>query len=675
MGPKSLSIVAYPPLQNSSFPSDESVLSRSRSFSLTPTQAWVDRLVGQTMEEAVDVKTLAAAAGAGMVYRITRIASAAWGASLFGKSPFLVRTVSVGAGLAGESAAFAGVERGFVFLEGKSTSESFTKEWLKTSVSLGSLKFFGKLGEKQNFLLQNLMADTGMVASHELAFLMRLEEKPQEDLFTRLLRAEVMNRQMSAGMGLLHGFAPALVGAERSLDLFLKASEGNFSSRRSRLDSLFTSPLWAMAMGAFPASTETKGSFALLSEGGEGVRFTEGTTTPVSLKIVEGEFPFEEGKKGLLVEVSPEAMEETVRFAKEYLEEKKWDGKDETLSQYPVRFFVSPGFAADLYEKVHGLYKDFLDDLRPSLERALQLGERIRERGDATEEEKREILEIRSSFDARYSLFLRQLGVLHFMNYCHTRFDLDPHSLRLEKGLLAHDINGFFSFQRSYLQMLFVTLHRGQVVDKYYQWGLDLVSHSDKFKFLSLLKQGIHMSSAPLRVQWELESQIHKEIPLSLFDFHGNNRDGLRLGRILMNLVDNAWRYRRSEDPQLRFTVRYFREGVEFTLEDDGVGIAPEALPKLGQFGFREGRKEVEGSHGHGLTSVIQMLRELGWGPLWVKSEEGRGSRFRFYVPFSFLRFKEGQSAETPPPDPREIRRVNEEEGFIIPEAAREGKE
>src|SRR5262249_45692502 len=83
--------------------------------SLSDLQSEVDQLVRNAVATISDGKTMASLLGAGLVGKLVRLGTvAAAGESL---APLLVRGASYATALAGESAAFAGMERGFGFLE------------------------------------------------------------------------------------------------------------------------------------------------------------------------------------------------------------------------------------------------------------------------------------------------------------------------------------------------------------------------------------------------------------------------------------------------------------------------------------------------------------------------------------------------------------------------------
>lgn len=110
---------------------------------------------------------------------------------------------------------------------------------------------------------------------------------------------------------------------------------------------------------------------------------------------------------------------------------------------------------------------------------------------------------------------------------------------------------------------------------------------------------------------------------------------------VLANLISNASRYSDSKKEKriIRVFARREEDGFAIEVLDNGIGIPEEKLKKLGQYKFRVGEKDVEGSQGVGLWHVLKHLEELGWGKLWVKSIHGEGSSFRFVIPDQALRY------------------------------------
>ncbi len=107
--------------------------------------------------------------------------------------------------------------------------------------------------------------------------------------------------------------------------------------------------------------------------------------------------------------------------------------------------------------------------------------------------------------------------------------------------------------------------------------------------------------------------------------------DGLE--RLVLNLLDNAIKYNR---PEGRVTVRLARTDGEAVLEvaDTGIGIPPEAIPRLFERFYRvdKGRAREEGGTGLGLAIVKHVAQTHG-GQVEVESRAGQGSTFRVRLP------------------------------------------
>jgi signal transduction histidine kinase len=108
--------------------------------------------------------------------------------------------------------------------------------------------------------------------------------------------------------------------------------------------------------------------------------------------------------------------------------------------------------------------------------------------------------------------------------------------------------------------------------------------------------------------------------------------DAKRLTQCLMNLAGNALKFTR----QGRVEVAVDQDGDQliYQVSDTGIGIPKEELENV--FGeFRQVDATVTrefGGTGLGL-SITRKFIEMHGGRIWVESEPGQGSTFRFSIP------------------------------------------
>ncbi len=116
--------------------------------------------------------------------------------------------------------------------------------------------------------------------------------------------------------------------------------------------------------------------------------------------------------------------------------------------------------------------------------------------------------------------------------------------------------------------------------------------------------------------------------------------DGQRLRQIVDNLLDNALHYTQPGGcVRVWATEARLEDGGHYlvvNVRDTGVGIAPEEQERIFQKFYRgDNPLSVEaGGTGMGLA-IVKTLVEAHGGRVWVESEPGQGSTFRFMVPAS----------------------------------------
>ena len=107
--------------------------------------------------------------------------------------------------------------------------------------------------------------------------------------------------------------------------------------------------------------------------------------------------------------------------------------------------------------------------------------------------------------------------------------------------------------------------------------------------------------------------------------------DETLLMRLLINLTENAIRYGRPGG-QVKLTLRRQDGEAVGTVEDDGIGIAPEDLDKIWQRFWQADPARSGGGAGLGL-SMVRWIAGAHGGRVTVQSEPGKGSIFTFFLP------------------------------------------
>lgn len=108
--------------------------------------------------------------------------------------------------------------------------------------------------------------------------------------------------------------------------------------------------------------------------------------------------------------------------------------------------------------------------------------------------------------------------------------------------------------------------------------------------------------------------------------------DRFRIRQVLVNLVVNSIRYGKK-DGETRIRLKNDRDAVLVEVADNGIGIAPEHLPRLFERFYRvdKGRSREQGGTGLGL-SIVKHILEAHHQQINVMSTPGAGSVFSFHL-------------------------------------------
>lgn len=108
--------------------------------------------------------------------------------------------------------------------------------------------------------------------------------------------------------------------------------------------------------------------------------------------------------------------------------------------------------------------------------------------------------------------------------------------------------------------------------------------------------------------------------------------DPLRINQIFQNLINNAIKYMDKPEGVIEIGCMDTGEFHEFFVKDNGPGIEERHFERIFQiFQTLAARDEYE-STGIGLSIVKKIIEQNG-GRIWVESEVGKGSTFKFTIP------------------------------------------
>jgi len=118
-----------------------------------------------------------------------------------------------------------------------------------------------------------------------------------------------------------------------------------------------------------------------------------------------------------------------------------------------------------------------------------------------------------------------------------------------------------------------------------------------------------------------LDFSVHGEVPKVIVDPN-------KIDIVIRNLIDNAIKYTQNGG-RVQVSVQPSNLGAKITIEDNGLGIASEELPKIFNRFYRIKNDNKTGATGKGLgLALVKALVEGQGGQIFVKSTIHVGSTF-----------------------------------------------
>jgi len=208
---------------------------------------------------------------------------------------------------------------------------------------------------------------------------------------------------------------------------------------------------------------------------------------------------------------------------------------------------------------------------------------------------------------------------------------------------LRTPLNAVIGFSEVLLERMFgeVNERQAQYLGHIHESGRHLLALLNDILDLSKIEAGqMSLETGPVDVLTLVESTaglvrerarqrgltLATEVPAGLPVVHA---DELRVRQVVLNLLTNAVKF----TPQGgHVSVSVDRDGADLrvSVADDGVGISPADQERIFE-SFQQGDRMMSAQEGTGLgLTLSRRIVELHGGRLWVESEPGRGSTFRF---------------------------------------------
>lgn len=117
-----------------------------------------------------------------------------------------------------------------------------------------------------------------------------------------------------------------------------------------------------------------------------------------------------------------------------------------------------------------------------------------------------------------------------------------------------------------------------------------------------------------------------------------------QMTRLLLNLMDNALKFRRGKPVRIETCAEQRQGEWLFTVRDNGIGVEPRYHEEIFDIFRRLHSYQAYPGSGVGLAVCRRIVKHHG-GRIWVDSREGKGSAFHFTLP-------DGSRERAPDPAP-----------------------
>lgn len=217
-------------------------------------------------------------------------------------------------------------------------------------------------------------------------------------------------------------------------------------------------------------------------------------------------------------------------------------------------------------------------------------------------------------------------------------------------SILAHDLKSPFNSILGYLGLLTENIHTYDINDIENQLSIINNSAQSVYNLLDAILMWINSESGKLPFEpqilnikticsntLETLKSLANSKAIAIDYFVEENitafADSNMLKTILRNLISNAIKFT-NRGGRITINAEKVESDIIITVSDSGIGISPETqnkLFKISQIHTSRGTADESGT-GLGLLLCKEFVNKNG-GEIWVESELGKGSTFKFTVP------------------------------------------
>lgn len=211
--------------------------------------------------------------------------------------------------------------------------------------------------------------------------------------------------------------------------------------------------------------------------------------------------------------------------------------------------------------------------------------------------------------------------------------------------IASHDLQEPLRMITTYTQLL-IKSHRGQFDDEANLYVGNIIDGTKRMRELLVDLRTYTELRAPdeapadfVDLNAVVESVLHN-LQAAIGESHAvitsERLPALRVQRahmqsLFQNLIGNAIKYRGPQPPRIHIASVQSAGGLQLTVSDNGIGIAPEYHEKIFEVFKRLHGQRIPGT-GVGLA-ICQRIVERYGGRIWVESGAGQGATFRFTLP------------------------------------------